>query len=74
LLKFKKILRKHKQTKAENYRETEKKRKLRFLLLPNPPPVVGVANLDSSTLAHSMVGHLLQRIDPAPVGEGVQAH
>jgi hypothetical protein len=69
-----KMLRKHKQTKAENYREREKKRKLKFLLLPNPPPVVDVNNLDSCTLARSRVGHPLQRIDPAALGEGVQAH
>jgi hypothetical protein len=36
--------------------------------------VVGVDNLDSSTLPRSKVGHPLQRIDPAPLGEGVQAH
>jgi hypothetical protein len=67
-------LRKHTQTKAENYREREKNRKLKFLNLPSPPPVVGVDNLDGSTLARSKVGHPLQRIDPAPLGEGVQAH
>jgi hypothetical protein len=36
--------------------------------------VVGVNNLDSSTLTRSKVGHPLKRIDPAPLGEGVQAH
>jgi hypothetical protein len=68
LLKFKwklKILRKHNKTQAENYRKREKKRKLKFLLLPNPPSVVGVDNLGSFTLARSRVGHPLQRIDPA---------
>jgi hypothetical protein len=77
LLKFKekqKILHKHTQIKAEKYREWEKKRKLKFLNLPSPPPVVCVDNLDSITLARSKVGHPLQRIDPAPLGEGVQAH
>jgi hypothetical protein len=36
--------------------------------------VVGVDNLGSCTLARSRVGHPLQRIDPAALGEGVQAH
>jgi hypothetical protein len=62
------------QTQAENYRKREKKRKLKFLLLPNPPLVVGVYNLGSCTLDRSRVGHPLQRIDPAVLGEGAQAH
>jgi hypothetical protein len=61
------------QTQAENYRKKEKKRKLKFLLLPNPPPVVGVDNLGSCTLARSRVGHPLQRIDLAVLGESAQA-
>jgi hypothetical protein len=48
------------ETQAENYRKREKKRKLKFLLLPNPSPVVGVDNLGSCNLAHSRVGHPLQ--------------
>jgi hypothetical protein len=62
------------QTQAENYRKREKKRKLKFLLLPNPPLVVGVDNLGSCILARSRAGHPLQRIDLAILGEGAQAH
>jgi hypothetical protein len=62
------------QTQAENYGKREKERKLKFLLLPNTPPVVGVDNLGSCTLARSRVGHPLQRIDMAALGEGAQAH
>jgi hypothetical protein len=77
LQKFKRkptILRKHKKAQAENYRKRGKKRKLKFLLLPNPLPVVGVDNLGSFTLARSSVGHPLQRIDPGALGAGAQAH
>jgi hypothetical protein len=69
-----KTLRKHKLTKAENYRKGEKKRKLKLLLLLNLLPVDGVDNLGSCTLVHNRFGHPLQRIDPAVLGEGVQAH
>jgi hypothetical protein len=68
------MLRKHKQTQAENYRKREKKRKLKLLLLPNPPPVVGIGDLGSCTLAHSRFGHPHQRIDLAALGEDAQAH
>jgi hypothetical protein len=51
----------------------EKKRKLK-LLLPNPPPVVGIDGLGSCTLALSRFGHPLQRIDPAALGENAQAN
>jgi hypothetical protein len=60
-------------TQVENYRKREKKRKLKLLLLLNPPPVVGIGGLGSCTLARSRFEHLLQRIVPAALGEGVQA-
>jgi hypothetical protein len=52
----------------------EKKRKLKLLLLPNPPPVVDIDGLGSYTLARSRFGHPLQRIGPAALGEDAQAH
>jgi hypothetical protein len=41
------------QIQAENYRKREKKRKLKLILLLNLPPVVGIDDLGSYTLAHS---------------------
>jgi hypothetical protein len=40
----------------------------------NPPLVVGIDDLGSCTLAQGRFGHHLQRIDPALLGEGNQAH